>query len=74
MVYIVFRVFKSKVCAFCLSSIASNSFLSYSKKIYKIMPFIMAGSGVILIIFGALLLSGKLQFLNYFIPSFSIEL
>jgi cytochrome c-type biogenesis protein len=55
---------------FFISALAINSFLSYSRKLNKYMRGIMVLSGVILIIFGILLLSDKVRQLSGFLPDF----
>lgn len=55
---------------FFISAIAINSFLSYSRKLNRYMRGIMVLSGVILIIFGILLLSDKVRQLSGFLPDF----
>ena len=45
------------------ASLAFNSFLSYSKKIRKHMRLIMLASGLLLVAFGLLLLTNKLNWL-----------
>ncbi len=57
---------------FFLSSLAINTFLSYSKKVYKYMRAVMITSGLLLILFGILLLSNKIQILTGMIPDFGI--
>ncbi|MDA8388031.1 MAG: cytochrome c biogenesis protein CcdA [Nitrospiraceae bacterium] len=46
---------------FFVSALAMNSFLSYSRRIMKYMPAIMFISGLILMAFGVLLLTNKVQ-------------
>ena len=57
---------------FLLSSLAINTFLSYSKIIYRFMRPIMLLSGLLLIIFGILLLSNKIREISRFFPDFGI--
>jgi len=57
---------------FLLSSLAINTFLSYSKIIYRFMRPIMLLSGLLLIIFGILLLSNKIREISRFLPDFGI--
>jgi len=57
---------------FLLSSLAINTFLSYSKIIYRFMRPIMLLSGLLLIIFGILLLSNKISEIPRFLPDFGI--
>jgi len=57
---------------FLLSSLAINTFLSYSKIIYRFMRPIMLLSGLLLIIFGIMLLSNKVRELSRFLPDFGI--
>ena len=49
---------------FLFTSLAFNAFLSYSKKIRQYMPFIMIGSGILLISFGLLLVTDKIVWLS----------
>lgn len=57
---------------FLLSSLAINTFLSYSKIIYRFIRPIMLLSGLLLIIFGILLLSNKIREISRFLPDFGI--
>jgi cytochrome c-type biogenesis protein len=57
---------------FLLSSLAINTFLSYSKIVYRFMRPIMLLSGLLLIIFGILLLSNKIREISRFLPYFGI--
>jgi cytochrome c-type biogenesis protein len=59
---------------FFLSSLAINTFLSYSKVINRFMRVIMFLSGMLLIIFGIMLLSNKVRELSQLFPDFSIPL
>lgn len=54
---------------FLLSALAFNSFLSYTKMIHRYMRSVMIVSGVLLIIFGGLLLTNKVSELTSFFPS-----
>jgi len=53
---------------FFFTSLGFNYFLSYSKKVYKHMRFIMIASGVILITFGVLLLTDSLRIISLLLP------
>ncbi|MDI6891086.1 MAG: cytochrome c biogenesis protein CcdA [Thermodesulfovibrionales bacterium] len=57
---------------FFLSSLAINTFLSYSRILYRFMRLIMLLSGLLLIIFGVLLLSNKVRELARIIPDVNI--
>jgi cytochrome c-type biogenesis protein len=57
---------------FFLSSLAINAFLSYSKIFYRFMRVIMLLSGLLLIIFGIMLLSNKVREISRFLPDFGI--
>lgn len=57
---------------FFLSSIATNTFLSYSKIFYRFMRIIMFLSGLLLIFFGIMLLSNKIREISRFFPDFGI--
>ncbi|GAB4388496.1 MAG: cytochrome c biogenesis protein CcdA [Thermodesulfovibrionales bacterium] len=59
---------------FFLSSLAFNSFLSYTKVIGKYMRAIMMVSGLILIAFGILLLTNQVSELSALLPDFGIDL
>jgi cytochrome c-type biogenesis protein len=58
---------------FFLSSLAINTFLSYSKIFYRFMRVIMLLSGLLLIIFGIMLLSNKVREISRFFPDFAIH-
>ncbi|MEW6068265.1 MAG: cytochrome c biogenesis protein CcdA [Nitrospirota bacterium] len=58
---------------FFLSALAINSFLSYSKKLVKYMQAIKIISGLLLIIFGILLLADQIRPLGRFLPDFGIK-
>lgn len=58
---------------FFLSSLMFNSFLSYSAKIRKYMRWIMAASGVLLIVFGILLLTNNVRQLTALFPDIGIS-
>jgi cytochrome c-type biogenesis protein len=57
---------------FFLSSLAINIFLSYSKVLYRFMRVIMLLSGLLLIIFGIMLLSNKVRELSRLFPDLNI--
>ena len=59
---------------FLLTSVGFNTFLSYSKIISKYMRVIMIASGIVLIIFGLLLLTDNVQRLTSFFPDFGIDI
>lgn len=59
---------------FFISALAINAFLSYSPRIVKFMRVIMIASGLLLIIFGALLLTDQLRTLGRLLPDFGIKL
>jgi len=58
---------------FLLSALAVNTFLSYSPRIVKYMRAIKIVSGVILIIFGIMLLTDQLRVLSNILPDFGIK-
>ncbi|MBE0426021.1 MAG: cytochrome c biogenesis protein CcdA [Nitrospirae bacterium] len=58
---------------FFISALAINTFLSYSPKIAKYMRVIMIISGLLLIIFGVMLLTDKIRVLARLIPDFGIK-
>jgi len=57
---------------FFLSSLALNTFLSYSKVLYRFMRTIMLSSGLLLIIFGIMLLSNKVREISRLFPDLNI--
>ncbi len=59
---------------FFISALAINVFLSYSPKIAKSMRIIMIVSGLLLIIFGILLLTDQLRALGRLMPNAGIKL
>ena len=58
---------------FFLSSLMFNSFLSYSGKIRRYMRVIMMVSGLLLIVFGLLLLTNNVRQLTSFLPDIGIN-
>lgn len=58
---------------FFISSLAINSFLSYSKKLMRYMRVIMIVSGLLLILFGILLLTNRVREFTGFLPDFGIR-
>lgn len=58
---------------FLLATLAINIFFTYTRKINKFINFITFGSGVILIIFGILLLTDKLGYLASFFPDLGVK-
>lgn len=58
---------------FFVSSLAINSFLSYSKGLMKYMRVIMVGSGLLLIAFGIMMLTNRLRELASFLPDFGVK-
>ncbi|VAX34024.1 Cytochrome c-type biogenesis protein CcdA (DsbD analog) [hydrothermal vent metagenome] len=59
---------------FFLSALALNSFLSYSKWLLRYMRVIMIISGLLLIVFGILLLSNRVRGLAGLVPDFGLSL
>lgn len=59
---------------FFLSSLMFNSFLSYSGRIRKYMRVIMLASGLLLIVFGLLLLTNNVRQLTALFPDLGIKL
>jgi len=59
---------------FMLSTLGINALLSYTKKIYKFMNVIMVVSGLILIVFGVLLLTNRIGQLASMFPDLGIKL
>ncbi|MBI4691524.1 MAG: sulfite exporter TauE/SafE family protein, partial [Nitrospirae bacterium] len=58
---------------FFVSSLAMNSFLSYSRKIQKYMRAIMIVSGLLMIVFGIMLLTNRIRELTGLLPDFGIN-
>jgi len=58
---------------FFVSSLAINSFLSYSRKLMRYMRVIMIISGLLLILFGILLLTNRVREFTGFLPDFGIK-
>lgn len=58
---------------FFISSLAINSFLSYSRGLMKYMRVIMVASGILLIAFGTMMLTNRLRELSGFLPDFGIK-
>ncbi len=58
---------------FFLSSLMLNTFLSYSAKVRKYMKVVMGASGLLLIIFGILLLTNNVRQLSSLFPDFGIK-
>jgi cytochrome c-type biogenesis protein len=59
---------------FFLSALAINVFLSYSPKLARFMRVIMFISGLLLIIFGILLLTDQIRVLTRLLPDFGIKI
>jgi cytochrome c-type biogenesis protein len=57
---------------FLISSIAINTFLSYSRIFYRFIRVIMFLSGLLLILFGILLISNKIRDISRFLPDLGI--
>ena len=58
---------------FFLSSLMFNSFLTYSNKIRKYMRGIMIASGLLLMVFGVLLLTNNVRMLSSLFPDLGIK-
>lgn len=58
---------------FLISSLGFNAFLSYSNKIRRYMRVIMIISGLLLIVFGILLLTNNVRQLSSLLPDFGIN-
>ncbi len=58
---------------FFISALAINSFLSYSKKLARYMRVIVIISGLLLIIFGIMLLTDKVRYITGLFPDFGIK-
>jgi cytochrome c-type biogenesis protein len=58
---------------FFVSALAINSFLSYSKKIVRYMRVIMIISGVLLVVFGIMLLTDQVRYIAGLFPGFGIK-
>jgi cytochrome c-type biogenesis protein len=59
---------------FFISALAINSFLSSSKKLVRYMRVIMIVSGLLLIVFGIMLLTDHIKYLAKILPDFGIKL
>lgn len=59
---------------FIVSALALNTFLSFTRILYKHMALIKVLSGIVLIIFGILLLTDNFKVLSSFMPKLGIEL
>lgn len=58
---------------FFISSLAINSFLSRFRKLHRYMSVIMITSGLLLIIFGLMLLTNRIRLLSGLLPNFGIS-
>jgi cytochrome c-type biogenesis protein len=58
---------------FFVSALAINSFLSYSKKLARYMRVIMIISGLLLIVFGIMLLTDQVRYITGLFPDFGIK-
>ncbi|HEX8949981.1 MAG TPA: cytochrome c biogenesis protein CcdA [Dissulfurispiraceae bacterium] len=58
---------------FLLATLAINAFLTYSKKIHRFMKVIMMISGLILILFGVMLLTNRIGQLSGIFPDLGIK-
>ncbi len=58
---------------FFISSLAINSFLSYSRRLLRYMRIIMIISGIVLIAFGVLLLTNQMGRLSVLFPNLDIK-
>jgi cytochrome c-type biogenesis protein len=59
---------------FFVSSLAFNSYLSYSRKIQRYLRVIMIVSGLLMILFGILLLTDKVSRLTNLFPDLGISI
>ena len=58
---------------FFIASLAMNSFLGYSRKVMKYMRVVMVGSGILLILFGVMLLTNRVRELAALMPDFGVK-
>ncbi len=58
---------------FFVSALTINSFLSYSKKFVRYMRVIMITSGMLLVVFGIMLLTDRIRYLAGLFPDFGIK-
>ena len=58
---------------FFLSAVAINAFLSYSRKLARYMRMIMVISGMVLIVFGIMLLTDQVRVLSKLFPNIGIK-
>jgi len=59
---------------FVLAAVGVNLFLSFSKRIFRYMKIIKLVSGLLLILFGLLLITNKVSVLTNYFPDFGIKL
>ncbi|HDH04251.1 MAG TPA: cytochrome c biogenesis protein CcdA [Nitrospirae bacterium] len=57
---------------FLLSALALNTFLSYSKKLQRHMKSVMIVSGILLVLFGVMLLTDMVTWMVTLLPNFTI--
>lgn len=58
---------------FFVSALAINNFLSYSRKLVRYMRVIMIISGLLLIVFGIMLLTDQVRYIAGLLPDFGIK-
>jgi cytochrome c-type biogenesis protein len=59
---------------FILSALAVNIFFTYTRRLYKFMRVIMIISGIVLIVFGVMLLTDQVRILGRLFPNFGIKI
>lgn len=59
---------------FIVSALALNSFISYSRHLFRHMRYIKVAGGIILVIFGVLMLTDNINVLSYYVPDLGINL
>jgi len=59
---------------FLVSALAINSFLLYSRRLFKYMRWVMLASGLLLILFGVLLITNRIKVLSALFPDFGLDI
>ncbi len=59
---------------FMASALALNSFISYSRTLLSHMRVIKIAGGVVLVLFGVLMLTDNVSVLSYYVPDFGIDI
>jgi len=59
---------------FLISALAINSFLLYSRRLFKYMRAVMLASGLLLVLFGILLVTNRIKILSGLFPDLGLDL